>query len=102
MVPAINVRMNIGGNGTGSVFFDVSGVPQQPACNGNGASTVICTFALPTVPAGQRGVFRSVSGPGSVFTGFSGACSEQGAPPFVTCTFRGVGFARDVFGQFLR
>jgi hypothetical protein len=98
-VEGIGATLTVSGAGRGTVDFTVSGVPTQAPCTlGAGATTVTCRY---TIPIGGSGLFRATPLAPSSFGGFTGACSNAAdPPPLMTCTFRGIGFSRDVSAVF--
>ncbi len=95
---AINVTMNVGGSGGGSISFDVADVPTQAPCVSTPDNPTSCTYAL---PVGRSGVFRGTAAPGYHFIGFMGPCVE-GPGPVPVCTYLGFGFVRTVQAYFQR
>lgn len=95
-VSAINVTMNVGGSGGGTITFDIADVPTQASCVSTPNAPTSCTYAL---PVGRRGEFRATPAPGYQFIGFTGPCVE-GNGPVPVCTYLGFGFVRTIQAYF--
>ena len=96
-VAAITAVVSIGGSGRGTVFLDLPLIPRQASCSHFGVGTTSCLFAI---PFGQTGIIRATAANGYRFEGFGGFCDEPGNAPYAECSFRGVGFSRQVTATF--